>query len=559
MSKYEFTPSKLTEQNIIDIAAGQEYDPFELVKYLLNHISPASQAHDLLAIMNKNFKIYAELFVTILRSPVRYVRDCYYIWPDDYVLTPAETIINNIMSMPMENHDCCYTFSIKHTMIMQYVQTAVEIANALGVCGARNVRDVRDVCDVCDICDILASKKLLTAEEVLSNFDTIAQKYKLPANATVFNANKSNWLLDNRKFVKNFHMLLEITGLDKYNYDHTVIAGGCFTTLYDDSVSDVDLFIMGNATQAIWNFVDHFGGEGVKFYMTSKTLFTFVAGKKIQLVLRVYDSVFSLLDSFDLGPACIYYDGNVIRMYEECAYSLATGNIIVNRHRRKTGYAQRLMKYYRNKMFNLVFIDDIEKYLIKINLKDQMYKCVSISGHIISENKCIFSRVLSLTTDDVRSITAVKDCQDAVVTQGGRKINVINVSDGHYFNEYVDDNPGDDFYETGDVNYYINQKCGYLRYKINLLSDKSFKPSTLYVCMNSEQVARFMGSGKKYIRIEITEKEMSEPADIPEAEKMKLKTSTFNIIDLYIGIEAYNSKFYTQDIPEGINDIFRIY
>lgn len=430
-----------------------------------------------------------------------------------------------------------YNYYIRGLLLKLYFRMTVMLAKEMGVCSRFE--------------GMLTNKTLFSIKEAL---EFKHEKYRLPKNATVYMHDSTfarETMID--KVESRFQELLERTTLDKYDFTDTIIAGGAFTSHYYSS-SDIDLFIVGDQQRAIRTFVNHFSNS--EFYMSSKTLSVFIEDKKIQLVLRAYDSPISVLDSFDLGPACIFYDGKDIFMYEECMYSINTKNLVVNLRRRKAGYSGRLVKYYRMKSFDLVFIDDITKYECKFISEGKVNHFISIYDMILyKERKCYLMNNFRVLTGSVVNISHK-------VTQDDKPVPVYKYDDANTYKHIVVYNPEDDndYYGTFDIkNCYCSEQ--YLSYKIDLLSDKRFNPATIYILMNAEQIIRFLDSGKLIIRIEITKEEMRKDYTkiLSEKSLQKLKTSTFNIIDLHIGLDRYDSEFYRVDIPVGLNDIFNVY
>lgn len=419
--------------------------------------------------------------------------------------------------------------------------------------------------------EMLSSKKLMTIDDMLLLSD---KKIELPAGSTVF-ARRQYPDNNGSNVAQSFNKMLKDYNLETYNFLDTIIAGGCFTP-YGSPYADIDLFIVGDPQRAILNFVNHFGTDPkTKFYLSSRTLSVFYNGKKIQLVLKVYDSPVSVLDSFDLGPACIFYNGHGIFMYPECAYSMVTRNMIVNLDRKKNGYSRRLMKYYIDKGFNLVFIDDISKYIYTAARGNTKCRFIYINNHIIYERIDGYEYSTYYTMNYIVKCMSNEACYNIIGFDPNIK-NVVTSSDGteikcytnhtipsiRVYSEFIEgiNEEDESFYGFSAINYYHHSQCASIEYKIDMLSGKSFKPSAIYRIMSADQMRRFIASGKKYVRIQITQEEIDECVAKNYYFSRQVLSSTFNTIDLFIGIEKADSEFYAprKTITKTFDDVFHV-
>jgi hypothetical protein len=156
-----------------------------------------------------------------------------------------------------------------------------------------------------------------------------------------------------------FRQTLKDYKLENFDFTHIVIAGGAFY----DYHGDVDMFIVGgeaNKQKAINTFIEYF--KHYTFIISNNVINVSIGFKHLQLILRVYDNVKQLLDSFDIGASCVYYQGgDKIYANAEAMHAISYNTIIVNKDRIRTNFARRLNKYVMDKGFSLLFIDDISE------------------------------------------------------------------------------------------------------------------------------------------------------------------------------------------------------
>ncbi|KAE8258174.1 hypothetical protein A4X13_0g1860 [Tilletia indica] len=153
-----------------------------------------------------------------------------------------------------------------------------------------------------------------------------------------------------------------LKGLD---WGHVGVAGGSILACLTQVVigkelrnSDIDLFIWGLNANDMANKLNHIlttiEGNVDRFpskYMVerSATAVTLVprrhsAGRRIQVILRVYTNPAAILSSFDIDPACILYDGQEVWLSLRAVrafytgYTTTTGSI-------SSSFAARIVKY----------------------------------------------------------------------------------------------------------------------------------------------------------------------------------------------------------------------
>lgn len=327
-----------------------------------------------------------------------------------------------------------------------------------------------------------------------------------------------------------FNSIINYYDLDGFDFSHIVIAGGCF---YESEDSDIDMFIVGgeeHKNDAIKAFVEYFNDRD--YIITSTTINCIYNGRKIQLVLRVYDNVQQILDSFDIGPACIYYDGIDVYANAECIYSILSNNIIINKDRIRTNYTNRLTKYIRNKKFNILFVDNISDQIYTINTNSKfLCKVISLKPFMI-----IYDKVPVLSNNPICTIDSfynfINNYYPLEIDEFMLSLNFANRIGKVDFLSRITPNfsSANDYYSSlSDIPCFKNINSN-ITIKYDIVSTK----------LNSKTLKKFIHSGKKKIRI------------FPQDNK-KLS----NIIDLYIAFEHYKSDFYSKKNPlMGLNSLF---
>ncbi len=154
---------------------------------------------------------------------------------------------------------------------------------------------------------------------------------------------------------------------------NVVLCGGSVYKIFCDAGdftgSDFDYYVVGmdpNDEAALWRKVNEFlavfrltmGNNDLYTDCTavrvSRTVLTIDSNgeraPKQQLVLRVYPTLASVIQAFDVDPCCMAYDGRTTYMTHAAARSLVTKKMILDPSRRSTTYEHRLIKYMRRGM-----------------------------------------------------------------------------------------------------------------------------------------------------------------------------------------------------------------
>lgn len=104
-----------------------------------------------------------------------------------------------------------------------------------------------------------------------------------------------------------------------------------------------------------------YDASGYEIYITKNCITFYVGcGKRIkcQLILRWYNRPEQIIERFDIATTMIYYYDNNIYMNAEARFAFSHKCIIVNIEKRKLNYAYRIAKYAR-RGFDLLFYDCI--------------------------------------------------------------------------------------------------------------------------------------------------------------------------------------------------------
>lgn len=145
-------------------------------------------------------------------------------------------------------------------------------------------------------------------------------------------------------------------------HKNIVLCGGsvasCFSEFGMPRGSDYDFFVVGvdaNDEKALWSVAQHFVGALSKV-VNEHTVFSLSHGLlsvecevKMQLILRAYPSISSVIHAFDINACSMAFDGVTTFLTEAAAFALWTSTILVDPALRSTTYEKRLIKYAQRK------------------------------------------------------------------------------------------------------------------------------------------------------------------------------------------------------------------
>lgn len=134
----------------------------------------------------------------------------------------------------------------------------------------------------------------------------------------------------------------------------------------------------------------------ITVYSNGNTITLFVDGIKIQIILRLYNTISEILHGFDLGSSSVGFNGSNVYFTTLSKFSFENMVNIVDHTRRSTTYENRLIKYF-DSGFNIVLPNlDMDKLKTDYHKYDLAEVCVlpymifsysSINGNSIIHNK----------------------------------------------------------------------------------------------------------------------------------------------------------------------------
>lgn len=193
--------------------------------------------------------------------------------------------------------------------------------------------------------------------------------------------------------IKNFEVLFNKKYgpvLSRLNYDNILIAGGAITSLLlqRNWDNDIDIFIYGlteeeanyKVEEIIQNIYDSYldfksaqiqaehkkdvpnqdirgeiGANEVMNNIRNRHCISiqFNNGAKIQIILRLYNTLSEILHGFDLGSCAMGYDGKQVYFTSLGKFAYEYLANVIDPSRRSTTYEKRLLKYYE-RGFNII-------------------------------------------------------------------------------------------------------------------------------------------------------------------------------------------------------------
>jgi hypothetical protein len=231
--------------------------------------------------------------------------------------------------------------------------------------------------------------------------ETSTWNYEMPTLVNHSNEYiRKNIIRNNDVFKKNFFE--KFCFLNKINLSHLFVAGGCIRSLMmNQTINDVDIFVYGItdpklAIRRIENFIidiyqhimklkngsyiekelkefkkrkiddknmyqenskfekDHENNyrptidTDIEVYYNGHTVTLYVNRIKVQIILRLYNTISEILHGFDLGSSAVGFDGNLVYLTTLSKFCFENLVNIVDCSRRSTTYEIRLIKYFEN-------------------------------------------------------------------------------------------------------------------------------------------------------------------------------------------------------------------
>lgn len=147
----------------------------------------------------------------------------------------------------------------------------------------------------------------------------------------------------------DFELIITFINKDLYDFENSVIAGGCFKSLnyYEDHLeNDIDIFIYQNHDFCIRNYGHSLPTSEHNLYFYKYYAECSVRDSiKHQIILRKYSTIAEILYGFDIGPSQVAYDGEHFYFTIMSKYTFDTGYMILDTSRRSTTFEKRIKKY----------------------------------------------------------------------------------------------------------------------------------------------------------------------------------------------------------------------
>lgn len=186
-------------------------------------------------------------------------------------------------------------------------------------------------------------------------------------------------------------------GMD-FDFSNVLIAGGCVSNILFKSIryiKDVDIFIYGlnkdEAEVKVKKILTDLNADNI-IIRDNVVEFSIRNGykiirKKIQIILKVYNSINEILYTFDVGSSAVGFDGKRLYFTEVSKFAYETKCNIISLKHVSLSYEYRLLKYYR-RGFDIIMPEfDISK------VKDGKVKLEFMPEiHIVENNKLSISK-----------------------------------------------------------------------------------------------------------------------------------------------------------------------
>lgn len=197
---------------------------------------------------------------------------------------------------------------------------------------------------------------------------------KLPKNiySTFIKNMKSVLPLPHFKFIQS---LLTLYG------DRICIAGGFCTNMLLglEKFDDIDFFFhtmtstqfRDSELSKILELVDVFNkkyNNKVLHYISDHAVTVFLGNIKLQFITSSFSSIQSILESFDLGPCCIAYNGDHVFVSDKAKRTFENGYYTFNLDNCSITYERRLVKYFKQKGFG-IYLPNFDMTKLVLNKK----------------------------------------------------------------------------------------------------------------------------------------------------------------------------------------------
>jgi hypothetical protein len=146
----------------------------------------------------------------------------------------------------------------------------------------------------------------------------------------------------------------------------------------------------------------------IDIYSNGNTITIIINNKKLQIILRLYNTISEILHGFDLGSSSVGFDGSIVYFTSLSKFCFENMVNILDTTRRSTTYEVRLIKYFEDG-FNIILPNlDISKLRTnyhKYNLSEvcelpyMKFSYTSIKGNSIQVHKFFKNNGLDIVSD----------------------------------------------------------------------------------------------------------------------------------------------------------------
>lgn len=181
------------------------------------------------------------------------------------------------------------------------------------------------------------------------------------------------------------------------NWNNIVLAGGSLSTILlnfdkndEYNINDYDFFFYQIDKDQALNIVKNIKknlGDNVKIVISKFAISLYTNSNKYQFITKLFACKEDIINSFDIDASCIYFDGKDIILNKRCKNAFETGYNTIDVSKYTSTYSRRLLKYYNEKGFGIIFTGfgtttfnfiNIDKIIINIKIDDDLRKIISI-------------------------------------------------------------------------------------------------------------------------------------------------------------------------------------
>jgi hypothetical protein len=166
------------------------------------------------------------------------------------------------------------------------------------------------------------------------------------------------------EYTANFDARFGEVGAILRSTENVCVCGGAALAPFCGQAGDIDFFVYGLDERRVWLKADElvrkigaaFGKEIRQELAPGVITLRVADAPKMQIIMRVYESMPRVLYSFDIGVCGVAFDGSEVHMSHLAAFELVHRAIVVVPEYRSPSFGHRLAKYAR-RGFALVLLD----------------------------------------------------------------------------------------------------------------------------------------------------------------------------------------------------------